>query len=280
MYALGAILHAMLTGEPPFSGSLMALMVQIATEPPAPPSLRRPEVPAAIDAIVLRALAKAPEARFATMGAMASVLEQTLSAPRPLDAQPAADDTTPDGEPPVERGGAAFPVYGADYDTRPPDVALQGAPPTRGDEAPSASRVDSPAATAQRDATSQPLSAQRSKAAWPIAGGAVAVGVLGALLGWFALSPDPARPPDGPGKRGGIEVQPGLHDDCTGRDRQAAPAPSTQAELPPETPAASTGGTAAGAPPKPSHHRTMRLARSAQRQPRPARADQPPDVDR
>jgi serine/threonine-protein kinase len=74
-YSLACVLHEMLTGEPPFAaGSPRAVMARHVTA--APPSLRaqRPEVPAAVDAAVRRALAKDPAARFATVLEFADAL--------------------------------------------------------------------------------------------------------------------------------------------------------------------------------------------------------------
>jgi eukaryotic-like serine/threonine-protein kinase len=75
LYSLGCVLHEMLTGEPPFgSRGAQATLFRHLTEPP--PRLRslRPEVPSAVEAAVLRALAKDPTERFATAEEMAAAL--------------------------------------------------------------------------------------------------------------------------------------------------------------------------------------------------------------
>ena len=88
IYAVGATLHYLLTGRPPFDDrNLMALVSRIATEPP--PSLRevRPEVPRALAAAVLQCLAKDPAHRPASYRSLASVLEplgSTVKTPAPL----------------------------------------------------------------------------------------------------------------------------------------------------------------------------------------------------
>jgi serine/threonine-protein kinase len=66
LYSLGALAYFLLTGEPLFSGkTIVEVCAAHLHEAPRPPSSRRPEVPAKLDAIVLRCLEKKPEARFA-----------------------------------------------------------------------------------------------------------------------------------------------------------------------------------------------------------------------
>jgi serine/threonine-protein kinase len=77
VYAAGAMLYEMLTGEPPFSGAtVQAIVAKIITERPAPPSTVRDTVPPLVEAAVLRALAKLPADRFATAAQFADALGQ------------------------------------------------------------------------------------------------------------------------------------------------------------------------------------------------------------
>ncbi|HVR02896.1 MAG TPA: serine/threonine-protein kinase, partial [Polyangia bacterium] len=75
VYALGVVLFEMLTGKLPFGGDSdgEVLMKQMTFPPPAARSLV-PDVPAALDAIVRRALAKAPADRFPSMAALGEAL--------------------------------------------------------------------------------------------------------------------------------------------------------------------------------------------------------------
>jgi serine/threonine-protein kinase len=74
VYSAGAVLYELLTGAPPFlTSDANLLMVKHACDAPVPPSQRSP-VPQGYDEIVLRALAKHPEERFASAREMADAL--------------------------------------------------------------------------------------------------------------------------------------------------------------------------------------------------------------
>ena len=75
LWSLGVVLYQMATGHLPFEGQSNAeLFAGILKSAPAPPSLRNPQLPASLDAIILRALEKDPARRFAT----AAELRETL----------------------------------------------------------------------------------------------------------------------------------------------------------------------------------------------------------
>lgn len=65
VYALGCVLYQALTGAPPFEAdSALAVAYRHVHDEPVPPRQLRPEVPAAVETVVLRALAKAPAQRY------------------------------------------------------------------------------------------------------------------------------------------------------------------------------------------------------------------------
>ena len=75
VYALGVLLFQMMTGVLPFDGESMGevLVKQVTTLPPAPRGLN-PHIPPSVEQIVLRCLAKVPDARFASMAELRDAL--------------------------------------------------------------------------------------------------------------------------------------------------------------------------------------------------------------
>src|SRR6478609_3433224 len=71
IYSLGVVLYEMLTGGVPFAGdSPVSVAYLHVREPVVPPSQRRPDLPPALEAIVLTCLAKDPAARYQTADAL------------------------------------------------------------------------------------------------------------------------------------------------------------------------------------------------------------------
>jgi peptide/nickel transport system substrate-binding protein len=75
-YALGVVVYEWLCGERPFEGSVSEVMAQHLSVPPLPLHERMPEIPSEVEQVVLRALAKDPKARFASVADFAIALEQ------------------------------------------------------------------------------------------------------------------------------------------------------------------------------------------------------------
>ena len=84
VYSLGLVLYEALTGQRAWTGETTAALaaVRIGADAPSPRAIR-PEIPAALDALVVRALDPDPARRFASGAAMASALEPIVSRPDP-----------------------------------------------------------------------------------------------------------------------------------------------------------------------------------------------------
>jgi TolB-like protein/Tfp pilus assembly protein PilF len=81
IYALGAVTYEMLAGEPPVTGaSVQAMIAKLMTERPTSLRVLRDTVPHAVDAAVMRALAKAPSDRFASAREFADALTSGAAA--------------------------------------------------------------------------------------------------------------------------------------------------------------------------------------------------------
>jgi serine/threonine protein kinase len=71
LYSLGAVAYFLLTGRPPFrKATALQLLFAHVREPVTPISEIRPEVPADLQAVVLRCLEKDPERRFQDVSAL------------------------------------------------------------------------------------------------------------------------------------------------------------------------------------------------------------------
>jgi len=76
LYAAGVVLFELLTGVRPFSGrGASELMYQVLNEPPRRASVLNPRLPLELDAVLERALAKAPADRFQEASAFVAALE-------------------------------------------------------------------------------------------------------------------------------------------------------------------------------------------------------------
>ena len=110
LYSTGCLLYELLTGRPPFTGdSPVAIAYQHVRENPVPPSRVDPDVPPWADAIVLKAMAKAPGDRYQTAADMRADLQRAASG-MPVAAAP---PTRFDMYPQTQRMGTGAMMAGA-----------------------------------------------------------------------------------------------------------------------------------------------------------------------
>ena len=129
LYSAGCLLYELLTGRPPFTGdSPVAIAYQHVRENPVPPSRVDPDVPAWADAIVLKAMAKAPADRYQTAAEMRADLQRAASG-MPVSAPPTQLDNYPRtqriGTGAMMAGTAQIPPVG-DYDYAGGDYGQDG----------------------------------------------------------------------------------------------------------------------------------------------------------
>ncbi len=100
IFSLGAMFYEMLSGRRPFTGpTIPAVLFAVAHREPPPLEERVPDIPPGLAIVVMRALAKAPEARYADAAAMLEALRVAWAggevAAAPPGAAGEASDTSP-----------------------------------------------------------------------------------------------------------------------------------------------------------------------------------------
>ncbi len=82
IYSLGIVLFEMATGELPFSADdIGALLLQQVRQPAPKPSTFNPDIPIALENIIMRTLEKKPDRRYQTADALANALEAVVELP-------------------------------------------------------------------------------------------------------------------------------------------------------------------------------------------------------
>jgi serine/threonine-protein kinase len=80
LYSAGVLLYELLTGRPPFQGeSAVSVAYQHVSEAPVPPSQIDPAVPPALDALVMKSLAKSPQDRYQTANEFKADIERAMA---------------------------------------------------------------------------------------------------------------------------------------------------------------------------------------------------------
>jgi serine/threonine-protein kinase len=191
VYALGCILHAMLSGQPPFplEGFGEIISAQLSQQPPPLRSLD-PGIPPPVEALVLRMLAKRPEDRPDGMAAVRAEIANLALASYP---SPAA----PPGYSPVmpTPGGSSVPLPMARTAKLSPHNLPSERPRATEEVVGGLSTFSSAASLIDVPPGHRPM--QRSRVAW-IGAGALGVVVVGAALLWLVEGrgkESPAEPP-------------------------------------------------------------------------------------
>ena len=166
IYALACVLYECLTGAPPYGADSTGVLITAHMLEPIPrPSVEGSDVPPAFDAVIERGMAKAPDDRYATAGALAAAAHDALTGQEQVQAGTILRRT--DNAPTVQE----------------PHSVVAAVPP-----------VSAPAGG--DDSSSESPARQRKR--WPIVAavaGVVVAAVAGAGI-WLAMKPsEPAATP-------------------------------------------------------------------------------------
>lgn len=178
IYSLGCTFYYLLTGSAPFPGGGIAERLGRHAQEPVPDvRARRPEIPAAVAAIVSRMMAKRPEDRYATYRDLVAALNaaapsraayETTIALAPID-----DDEMPRALPAPKRSGSGSGSGPAEAPRRPlsslPEISLASLAPALLEEERPQSRREVPAvAPPRRSISIGPQGSTLSDRAWLI----------------------------------------------------------------------------------------------------------------
>ena len=176
-YSLGCVLFRLLTGRVPYPGQSLVAAVHghLALPPPRPTGVV-PDLPAGLDDVVVRAMAKDPDARFASCRELAAAAAAALAPGRapPVLVRPTEPETV------VELAGPPLPPPPIRPEPR-PTAPTPGPAPER-----PATPVDTPPSPGPHvPAPQRPAPARRGPGLWIWLAVAVAVLVGGGATWWF-----------------------------------------------------------------------------------------------
>ena len=208
LYALACTSFELLCGAPPFGAEQgLTLMYAQLYAPPPVAAARRAGLPAAVDAVLARALAKEPADRYPSCGRFAAELRAALGLGSVLRAGPAPSRERAPAGPgraaqrvPATLAGPSLLIAPrpSEFGPAAPLAAEFASPATlAGESAPIASPPDWPAGSAGPGAGSGPPGSPPPARRWlrPVLAAVAAVVVIAAVVAGFVLSKRPASGP-------------------------------------------------------------------------------------
>ncbi len=179
LYSIGIVLYELLTGKVPFEAdSAVTIALKQVSEAPVPPSHINPRVTTELEAVVLRALAKEPEARFADADEFIAALDAAASripSARQIAAAEAAAAALPTAA--AGGGGVMAPPPPTSRPQAPPPPPAAAGPPTGVRPAAVYEQRREPASVLP-----VPLSGARKRWPWFVLGGLLLLGLIVLLV--------------------------------------------------------------------------------------------------
>ncbi len=166
IYSLGVVLYELVTGQVPFEAETpLAVLLKHVNDPLPLPRQIKPDLPAAVERVILKAMAKAPGDRFQNAQEMIDALERAVAA-KPTEII----------SPPLPAGAAEGTTFARSIST-PPPPSVDTAPPT-----PTADTTPPPLAAATLPPRPEAVAPARRRKPWLLlVGGVVVLGLLVAV---------------------------------------------------------------------------------------------------
>ena len=136
IYALGILIYQMLTGERPYQADSTAQLMMMHILEPVPKILeKRPDLAPILDDVIAKAIAKEPEARFASVSELSEALESIARGEPYQISSPASDLLVSPDNPELVKAQAVTILSPQDTDTLPSDAPIPSpaTSPTRGE---------------------------------------------------------------------------------------------------------------------------------------------------
>jgi serine/threonine protein kinase len=263
LYAVGVLAYQLLTGELPFRGeNTFQVLFQHVNEPPKPPRALAPHLSPAIDALVLRAMAKDPADRYQTTSEMIRALDEL-------------GDSPPAGDTRALVGLLARPWASSGSRRSSSEGRTTAAKPIAASEASTVVTERSTGAPIQDPSS-------RTRRSWPLVAlvATSVVGIAVASIAWSSMNRDAMSPPAAPepDPSAAVEVEPEIEPapppapsprSDTVAPADVAPPPATSAGIaepdPGSEPSASSGPPDEGVDPVPPAMTKAEGARPAKR---------------
>ena len=211
VYALGCVLFECLTGSRPYPrDSQVAVLYAQLREPPPRPTELRPDLPESIDHVVTRAMAKSPDARYATCAELVEGVRTALRPEPPVTSPtPAPAESMPGATQPLPRPTSLSPEPTRELPPSDPHLA----------QMPAAAAPPPPPLPFEAATAALPERAPANRKPWVIAGALAAAAVAAAVIAVVVSS-------------GGSDIK-----EQAAAPTAASPAPTSASPAPTPTPA-------------------------------------------